>query len=419
MTTAIFVLALVAGPAEEISAPPLRFEALLEGALANNPHVLAFTDDARAVLDRAEARSAFPDPVVGLAVHDLPVPSFSFREDMMTMSQVAVSQTLPWFGKRGLARRAEGKGAEAIAAQQAGASLALAQSLAEAYAELWRIDRSRLLLHEQRDLLDRLASLARQGLATGAGRQADALLAEAESAALSQRLVALDGEEVRVRAILGALLAAGAPLPGAPADLPPIALPELADLLERLHRHPELAAIDHRREALLLEAELAEKEVLPDPEVSVAYGVRLMHPDMVGVGVRFPIPIFGASRAERLAAAARADARALERRMQGERDALAAALRGAWARAAAERERARLVQTEIVPRLRQSVRALVAAYEAGAGSLFAVLEQERKRLERELEGLDARAAAFVAEVRVITAAGDLRLLGAASDEGDR
>src|SRR5690606_38834730 len=141
------------------------------------------------------------------------------------------------------------------------------------YAELWRIDRSRVLLLEQKDALDRLAQLARQGLSVGAGRQADVLLAEAESVALSQRLVALDGEEARVRATLARLLSAEGPLRGAPEELPSLSLPELPRLLQGIDRHPDLVALSHRREALHLEADLARKEILPDPEVNLSYGV--------------------------------------------------------------------------------------------------------------------------------------------------
>lgn len=416
--TLILALALGAGPAETSSAPELRFFDLLAETLKRNPDLRAYETEAQAALERAEARAAFPDPELGFAVHDLPVPSFSFREDMMTMSEAMVSQRFPWFGKRALRRESGGKGADAIAATQAAHALSLAESLAEAYAELWRIEGKRRLLVAQQATLERLIKLAGQGLSVGASRQADLHLAEAEAAAFGQRLAALDAEETRARAALGALLAKGGPLVGSAEDPPALDLPPLDRLLADLDRHPELVAFDHRREALELEAELARKEKMPDPELSLSYGVRFDQPDMVGVGVRFAIPVFGASRADRLAAAAHGEAQSIERRMEGRREALASALHAAHARARAEAERERLYEEEVLPRLRQSARALTAAYVAGQGNLFAVLDQERRIFTQELERLDARAEAFVARVRLAVGAGSLDLLQPNSGVGE-
>lgn len=407
ITKVFFALALAAAPAEASSAPPLQFFEVLEQALEENPALRAYEREAQALLDRADASAAFPDPVVGFSIHDLPVPSFSFREDMMTMSEAMVSQRLPWFGKRDLRRRSEGKGAEVVAAHQAQYSLALSESVAEAYAKLWLAHHSRALLAEQKKTLGRLAALTRQGLSVGAGRQADFLLAEAEAASLSQSLLRIEEEEASARARLAALISAEAPLAGTPEELPPLPLPDLDHLLASIERHPELQSLRHRQEALHLEAELARKEKMPDPEISLSYGVRAEHPDMVGIGLSFPIPIFGASRADRLAAAAHAEAEAIERRMRGRWDALAAELRAAHARARAELERERLYTEEILPRIRQSAQASAAAYVAGGGSLLAVLDQQRKVFAREIERLEARASSFVALVRALARAGAL------------
>lgn len=412
------VLALVLGtsPAEESSATELRFFDLLEEALEKNPELQSYERRAQAALDRADAQAAFPDPVVGFSVHDLPVPSFSFKEDMMTMSEAMVSQRFPWFGKRDLRRRSEGKAAEVIASDQAGHALQLTEALAEAYAKLWLAHNSRELLAQQTEALERLVTLTRQGLSVGSGRQADLYLAEAEAARLSQRLVRIEEEEASARAALAALVARETPVGGAPASLPSLPLPELETLMAELDRHPQLEALRREREALELQAQLARKEKIPDPEISLSYAVRVDHPDMVGFGVSLPIPIFGAGRADRLAAAASAAAQATERRISGRRDALVSAVRAAYAQAQAERERERLYEEEILPAVRQSARASAAAYVAGAGNLLTVLDQERNVFALEMERLEARAASFVALVRLASRAGDLGSLRAAGEE---
>src|SRR5690606_34558980 len=102
-------------------------------------------------------------------------------------------------------------------------------------------------------------------------------------------------------------------------------------LIAGLARHPELVALEEQRSRSELDATLARREKLPDPEIGLTYGARTNFPDMVGIEVSLPIPIFAATKEDRLAAAATADAEAAQRRWRGQRDRLAASIRGAWA----------------------------------------------------------------------------------------
>jgi outer membrane protein TolC len=409
------VLALVAGPADGLepsAPPPLRFRSVLEEAWARNPNLRAYEREARAVLDRADAAAAFPDPVVGFSIHDLPISSFSFRDDMMTMARAEVRQRFPWFGKRELERSATRKGAEVLASDEEAHALRLTDEVARAYAELWLVVRTREVVAQQAETLERLVRVARQSLAVGEGAQADVLLAESELSAISETLLRLEREEARARAALGAATGAGSPLTGEPEDLEDFDLPPLEELLAALDRHPELLALRHRKEALHLQARLARKEKVPDPEVGISYGVRAVHPNTISVGVSFPIPVFGAARADRLAAAAESEAQAIERRLQGRRDELEAELRAAWAEARTELERHRLYEEEILPRATRSASAAAAAYVAGRGSFLSVIERERYVLSLRERLLSTRAAAFDALVRLATTSGDrMRLLG--------
>src|SRR5690606_8563825 len=406
-------LALTAGPApqqEGARVDRLSFPVVLAAARARNPDLLAYEREVQAGLERAGAEAAFPDPELGFFVHDLPVPSFSFREDMMTMAGAELRLRLPWFGKRDLDRRAAETDARAVSALQDAHALGLTDAVARAYAELWLARRTRDLVALQMDALDRLVRTAQRSFAVGEGAHAELLLVEAERSGLAEILLRLESQEAGARARLGAAVAAGGPLRGEPEDPELFELPPIGELFDSLERHPELVALRHRKESLLLRARRARKEKLPDPNVSFSYGVRISHPDMVGVGVGFPIPLFGAGRAERLAAAAEAEAQAIERRIAARRDALAAEIRAAHAAAKAEIERYRLYAEEILPRAEQSARAAAVAFTAGRGSLFSVVERERDVLARREQMLAARAAAFVSLVHLLSLAGDERRL---------
>src|SRR5690606_29543120 len=82
---AFWIAPLLAAAALATEAPApgaLSLAPLLEKVRQDNPDLLALDEERAAALDRAVAAGAFPDPSLGFAVRNLPMPSLSFREDM-------------------------------------------------------------------------------------------------------------------------------------------------------------------------------------------------------------------------------------------------------------------------------------------------------------------------------------------------
>lgn len=360
-----------------------------------NPDLAAMDASRVAALERSVAAGAMPHPSVGFAITNVPVPSFSLTEDMMTMSpEIMVRQQFPWFGKRALRRDIEGTGASAVEAEAAAFQLELEEAAAASWANLWLAVSSRSVVLEQQRTLERFSQLAKARYAAGAGSQSDLLRADVELARIREPLASLDEMEHRARVALAALLALeggvfeGRPVAPVLPDLPPTPEP----LLTSVESHPEIKGLEVQEERSLLEERLARRDRWPDPEVGLMYGVRAEGHDMVGVEVMFTLPIFASSREDRLAAAARSDARSASLRKEARSNGLKAEARAAFQGAATQARLLSLYEDELLPRARRNLESAISSYRSGSVDFLTLLDARVQLQAQELDSLRARAA---------------------------
>ena len=160
---------------------------------------------------------------------------------------------------------------------------------------------------------------------------------------------------------------------GAPAAASP--LPS-ADTLRRIVADSSPMILAHLAElaAQGARADLTAREASPDPTLSLQYGQRDGHTDMVSASVRFPIPLWGARQQRRRAGAERATLEALEHehhRMAAEFEAEVLDL--AYT-AELHRTRLALYQVGVLPRARAAAEAALAGYRTGRTSFQGVLD---------------------------------------------
>ena len=92
----------------------LKLSDLLGEARAKNPALSAMQYKYEAGRERVPQAGALPDPMLMMGVQNLPTNSFSFSQDFMTSKMIGLSQTFPFFGKRGLLREAAADEAQAL-----------------------------------------------------------------------------------------------------------------------------------------------------------------------------------------------------------------------------------------------------------------------------------------------------------------
>ena len=90
-------------PVPRSNGPSLNVDQLVEEGLQNNPEILAAKKRWEVFKEKIPQAFALEDPMFSFGIINLPT-NFSFNDEDMTMKEFALSQKLPFPGKRPLMR---------------------------------------------------------------------------------------------------------------------------------------------------------------------------------------------------------------------------------------------------------------------------------------------------------------------------
>ena len=194
-------IAVDAASADYATLDDARLGALIAEALERNPEIQAAAWNETAARERITMAGTLPDPTLQLT---------GFTQSPQTRvgpqtSGLAISQRLPWFGKR--ADRAEATTVRAdIQRELAAARRAeVVRQVKIAYYELAYLDRALAITREQRELLEHYESLARARYSQGVGLQQAVVKLQAEITRVLNRRQELTRRRVGVESGLNAL----------------------------------------------------------------------------------------------------------------------------------------------------------------------------------------------------------------------
>ncbi|MEE8142293.1 MAG: TolC family protein [Planctomycetota bacterium] len=258
-----------ATPPEEVHlGPDATLDDFRRYAARHNPGLEALQHEWSSARQRAPQARALPDPRFGYT---------EFVEEVQTRTgpqerKFSLSQSFPWFGKRGLRGSVEEEGARVVWHRFLGAELALDYELRRTYAEYYFLGKSILITRDNLELLSRLESVARQKLAAGASNHPDIIRLQVELGRQEDRLRALQEMRRPLTAKLNSIL--NRPLDTEipwPTELPSLEAEIDAEklVLEMEAQNPELRALQHEIRRAKLQRKLAGKEYFPDFSVGI------------------------------------------------------------------------------------------------------------------------------------------------------
>ena len=380
-----------------------NLDSLIAIALANSPAIRA----ARARVDAAQARigpsGLRPDPMLMVGVQNMPVSDPGFADEM-TMKMVGIGQTIPYPGKLSLGIRAAEYELTAARAQLDDARLEVTTSVQGAYYDLAYLDRAlEITDRNQRILLD-FARVAETRYAVGTGDQTDVLRLRIEATRLSEEAVMLAEQRRATLAELNAELDrpsetpvlepaiprrmvraavadstgnirfASAALGARVADSPLPSVETLQAIAER--SNPML-----RREEAMIAAQaarvaLAQREYLPDFDVSLSYGQRNGLRDMVTATVSIPIALQKGRKQDRMVAEARAELLALESDRRQRKNTLHAEVARLHSTLERSRSQLALYVKAILPQGRAVLTTATAGYQVGRTDFLMLLDTQ-------------------------------------------
>ena len=370
-----------------------RLAALIEEALERNPAVRAAYLVAASATERIPVDAALSDPRVQLT---------GFARSPQTRvgpqtSGVAMTQTLPWFGKR--ADRAQVSTVRAeIKREQANAQRAeLVRQVKLAYFELAYLDRGIGITTQERELLEHYESLARARYSQGVGSQQAVVRLQAEITRVLNRRQELMRERIGVESTLNALRDRPVHL-----GIPDVSLGERVSVPvdhERLTAIGRTNAPETKVAALAVDSDevslrLARRRYLPDVVVGAVWGRIQDRDDELGrsnpppdngkdtlgltLGVNIPLYRGTYDAGVREAAARRSSSRESHRHALIGVDSAVRSIAFTLTTIDAQLS---LIEDALLPQAEQALRATEESYATGTTSVLDLLDSEEVLLD--------------------------------------
>jgi outer membrane protein TolC len=389
----------VAGAAEPEQVIGGHVESLLEFARAHHPEFAALRAEADAATARIEPAGALPDPVLRTELRNITNTGSDASANLLPSrvgsTRYAVSQALPWFGKRDLRREVAGAGADEAQARARAGWMDLATRIKVNYVQHHVHLTSIRYAEENLDLMQRVAEIARTRYASGFGSQQDALRAQAEITAMQTDLIMLEGESAQASARMRALLGRPDNVRLHPPDhlrtLPPPVKLEVVALEEKLRvNNPQLVADEARIAGAEKGRDLVQRNRYPDVNVGVApiqTGGRVSEWELM-FEINIPLQRDSRRQQEREADLTLEAARL---RRQGNLNQSLAELSESLAGLEVARRLELLVTTGLLPQAELNLNAALAGYENGRIDFAAVLDAHRTLRKARLDLVKARA----------------------------
>lgn len=400
-------------------APSPELVVLLAEAEASNPEIVAARTAAEAAAARVPQAGALPDPMLGIGIMNFPVGDPSLGRDMMTMTSIQLGEQLPWPGKLGLREDVARFHAEAASWEVERVREQVLTDVKRAYYRIYFIDRAIDVAGRNETLVGDFAQLTSAKYGVGTGAQVDVLKAQVERTRLEDQIVALWEQRTSAVARLNALLARPTDAPvgetylpeevriaalGEPSGEVRFASASLADVLPgaaggggavippvaelqrlALEKNPMIQAHVRRVAAQERSVSLAQKAILPDFNVSVAYSRRADFGDFLNFMVSVPVPIFSGRKQDQ----AVLEQSATLAQHQARHHAMVNDLNADIASLAAELQRARdqlvLLNQGILPQARTTLASATASYQVGRVDFLTLLDAQVMVYRHELD----------------------------------
>lgn len=359
-------------------------------SLSDQPQLDAQRAAIRSARERAVSAAQLPDPVLIGGLSDLTVTGaerYTLSQESDTQFTLGLRQTFPGGDKRALRGARAEREAERLDAELEDQRRMVARETGMAWLAVWKPLRAQALVAATRDEAQRQLASMDIAYRAGRGSQAELVAARIALELEEDRLAGLAQTESHARNQLRRWLPSDAqrPLTLAPPDFP---APDLAALLASLDRHPHLAAQSRAVAVAQADLALARAATRPDWSAQLSYGHRPELADYASLGVEVDLPAFTRQRQDRDTAASAAE---LDRSEQLRRDWLRQHRADLqlnvedWQRL---QQRLARYDSTILPATQARLDAALAAYGAGSGTLAAVLDARRARLDLQLQRLD-------------------------------
>jgi cobalt-zinc-cadmium efflux system outer membrane protein len=359
---------------------------LIAEALRNNPEIQAARKEQEAAEHRIAPAGALDDPMLEAGVVSVPIDSFRFDREDMTMKMIGLSQRFPYPGKRKLRENVAAREAESTAHGYREMVNRVVRETTIAYFDLALVLESIRLIEKNKSILEQFLKIAEGRYAVGQASQADVFKSQTQVSKMVEELVKMARERPMFEAELLRALGRKADMAAAPvpqsAELREVRL-AFDELREQAFRgRPQLLALQSTIARTEKSVELMRKDAYPDFDVRFSYGQRdrmpdgTRRPDMVNLVVAINLPVWRERKINPRISEAQAMREQALSMYQAQRNEVAMKLRQQIAAAEQNLRSARLYRNEILPQARLTVEAAFAAYRVNRADVMTLLDSQ-------------------------------------------
>ncbi len=362
---------------DALTGQEVTVQQLADIALARNPAIKGAAERFQAQQARVPEARSLPDPMVAGGWMGNITPFKVMDGDPSSYRGLTVSEDFPYPGKLALRGKIADRQAEAGRWEYEQTQREVVAEVKSAYYAYFFDTEAIQITQKNKDLLQKLESIAEARYRVGKGIQQDVLRAQIEVARIDQKLIVLRQEEHTAQARLNTLIYRDPeallppPAPVKPADFQL----SLDQLYAMAHSNDPGLARDRRMiEGSEDSVKLAQRAYDPDFNVSYSYEQRPDMPDMHGVMVGINIPVFFHSKQREGVIEASHDLNASRREFDDRLTEVNFEIKQQYLAATASRDLMNLYSKAIVPQSSLALESSMASYEVGKVDFLSMLD---------------------------------------------
>ncbi|MCE5263670.1 MAG: TolC family protein [Deltaproteobacteria bacterium] len=403
------VLAALLGAVHPVAAAETQaLEPLIAEALANNREIRVAEARIAAADFRITQAWGLPDPMVSVGYQNEGLTRYNYGDSPDAQWMYSVSQTFPFFGKRGLKEAMAKADAEGAREAHEALRLRVAARVKELYYDLALIYRSLDLIAERNALFAQIEEAALSRYASGTASQADAVMAQTEKYMLRERETMLKQKIQSLEAMLSLTIGREKPAAfGRPKPVPlDTYLPDEAELIQKAYgRSPEIKNRERMVAAAEARVEMLKREYYPD---FTLMGSLQQRPgefsNMWSVTTTVNVPIFYKTKQEPAVREAQAAVEGAKHELEAVRIMTASGVRDNLSMFRAAENLMALYRNALIPKASQDFDLALSGYGTGKSDVLTVITRLKSYLDYDLlyQGQLTERAKAVARIEALT-----------------
>ena len=246
-------------------------------ALTVSPELKMLNAKITAATNRIEQNTNLPNPMLSLGLMNMPVGSFSFSEEPMTMKVVGLSQEFPFPGMLGTKADVNRKDVEIVQQEYYDSRNELIKKVSQSYYELQNTRKEIELTKQQIKLMQDISEVVKVKYSVSEASQQNLLRIDLELTNMSEMLSALMGEESEQLSTINSFLLRDTASPIVTDSFPKFNYSNktVSDLIQLAEQNrPFLAGIKTAVEKAQLSESLAKYDYYPMLKLSAQYAFR-------------------------------------------------------------------------------------------------------------------------------------------------